>query len=133
MSYTLRTPNTTRFTILARSTSATLAKNSTFFFETSATVGGTATDFAQPAGSLIIGELRSQTVAGDPAAEWYITNGPFIVKALDQEPWAISTVAGSAYACTIANGGTNNIYITSGGVVSVDEILMTDTHAISYS
>lgn len=133
MSYRQRTQSSTRFTILGRTTSANLSKLSTFPFQTSTTVGGTATGYTQPQGSLIIAELRSDTVNADPATEWFITGNSFATKALDQVPNAISSIGGNAYACTIANGGTNNIYITSGGVVSVDEILMTDTHAISYS
>ena len=133
MSYTQNKPNTTRFTILERTSTVSLSKNTTWGWQNLTTVGGAATTYAQPAGSLIIAELRSDQVGADPAAEWQIQGGSFTAKALDQKPNAVSTVAGNAYACTVANGTTaNSIYITNGGA-TVDEILMTDSHAISYS
>ena len=133
MSYTQNKPNTTRFTILERTSTATISKPSTWAWQTLTTVGGPATPTIQPAGSLIIAELRCDQVGYDPAAEWQIQGGSFTAKALDQKPNAISTVAGNAYACSVANGTTaNSIYITNGGA-SVDEILMIDSHAISYS
>jgi hypothetical protein len=134
MSYRQFISSSTRFTILSRTTSATLSKNSTFPFQTSTTVGGAATGTTQPGNSLIIAELRCDTVNADPAAEWLISGGSFATKALDQIPNAISTVAGNAYACTLATGqAVNSIFVTSGGVASVDDLLMTGTHAISYS
>ena len=98
-------------------------------------MGGAATAAAQPAGSLIIAELRCDQIGSDPAAEGQIQGGAaFTAKALDQEPDALSTIAGSAYACSVANGTTpNSIYITFGGGANVNETLMTGTHGISYS
>jgi hypothetical protein len=97
-------------------------------------VGGTATGYAQPQDSLIIAELRCDTVNADPAAEWFITGNSFATKALDQVPNAISSIGGNAYACTLATGqAVNSIFVTSGGVASIDDLLMTGTHAISYS
>lgn len=134
MSYTQVTPNSTRFSILGRTTTATLSKGSTYSFQTNTTVGGVATGTVQPSGSLIIAELRSEAVNADPATEWYINNSSFFTKALDQEPDHISSIGGNAYACAVANGSAaNSIYITYGGVQDVNEVLMTGTHAISYS
>ena len=133
MSYTQVKPNTTRFTILERTSTASISVNTTWGWQNLTTVGGAATTYAQPAGSLIIAEIRCEKVNNDPTAEWQIQGGSFTAKALDQKPNALSTVAGNAYACTVANGTTaNSIYITNGGS-DVNETLMTDSHAISYS
>ncbi len=98
-------------------------------------VGGPDTTGAQPAGSLLIDEPRCDQSGYDPAAEWQIQGGSvFTARALDQEPNEISTVAGNAYACSVANGTTaNSIHITNGGGGDVNETLMVGTHGISYS
>lgn len=133
MSYTQNGPNTTRFTILSRLTTTTINQATFHNFQAITTLGGPPTTYVQPAGSLIIGELRTQKVNLDPAAEWLISGGTFTVKALDQMPNAVSTVAGNPYSCTIANGvNANQIYITVGGN-DVNETLMTNSHAISYT
>lgn len=135
MSYTQTLPNLTRFTVLERTTPVTISKNSTWAWQNLTTVGGPATTGAQPSGSLIIAELRCDQVNSDPTAEWQIQGGTaFTAKALDQEPNELSTIAGNAYACSVANGTTaNSIYITSGGGADVNETLMVGTHGISYS
>ena len=134
MSYTQAAPNTTRFTILARNTTTTVSKGVIYPFQTNTTVGGASTGTVQPAGSLIMAELRSEAVNADPATEWYIRSSSFYTRALDQEPDHISSIGGNAYACAVANGSAaNSIYITYGGVQDVNEVLMTGTHAISYS
>lgn len=134
MSYTQARPNLTRFTVLERTTPVTISKNSTWGWQSLTTVGGPATLFNQPSGSLIIAELRSEQSNNDPTAEWQIQGGTaFTAKGLDQEPNELSTIAGNAYACSVANGTTaNSIYITNGGS-DVNETLMTGTHGISYS
>ena len=135
MSYTQKKPNTTRFTVLERTTPVTISKNTTWAWQNLTTVGGPATTGAQPAGSLIIAELRCNQSNFDPAAEWQIQGGSvFTARALDQEPNELSTIAGNAYACSVANGTTaNSIYITNGGGGDVNETLMVGTHGISYS
>ena len=135
MSYTQARPNLTRFTVMERTTPVTISKNSTWDWETLTTVGGPATLFNQPSGSLIIAELRCDQSGYDPATEWQIQGGTaFTAKALDQEPNELSTVAGNAYACSVADGATaNSIYITFGGSADVNETLMTGTHGISFS
>ena len=133
MSYTQDQPNTTRFTLLSRVSTTGLSRFSYYNFQAITTLGGPSTTYTQPAGSLIIGELRTEKVNVDPAVEWQIEGTTFSVKALDQMPNALSTVAGSAYSCTIADGVTvNRIYVTGGGN-DVNETLMTNSHAISYT
>lgn len=133
MSYTQDQPNTTRFTLLSRVTTTTVSRSTFYNFQAITTLGGPSTTSVQPAGSLIIGELRTSQVNLAPTVEWNVSGGTFIAKALDQMPNALSTVAGSAYSCTIANGvNANQIYVTSGGN-DVNETLMTDSHAISYT
>lgn len=133
MSYTQNKPNTTRFTLLSRVSTTTLNRSTFHNFQAITTLGGPSTTYTQPAGSLIIGELRTSKVNLDPAVEWEISGGVFTVRALDQMPNALSTVAGSPYSCTIANGvNSNQIYVTSGGN-DVNETLMTNSHAISYT
>lgn len=134
MSFTQQIPNLNRFTILERTSTVTIGKGYTYAWQSITTVGGDTTTTTQPAGSLIIAELRCNSVGYVATAEWQIAGGSFTAKACDQEPNEISTLACNAYACSIANGTTaNNIYITTGGGGDVNETLMTDSHAISYS
>lgn len=134
MSYTQIASNLNRFSILERTSTVTIGKGFTYAWQSVTTVGGDTTTTTQPAGSLIIGELRCSSVNSVATAEWQIAGGSFTAKACDQEPNEISTLACNAYACSIADGTTaNNIYITTGGGGDVNELLMTDSHAISFS
>lgn len=134
MSYTQKVPNFNRFSILERTSTVNIGRNLVYPWESVTTVGGKTTTTVQPAGSLIMAELRCISNNAVATTEWYIRGGSFAAKACDQEPNELSTLGCNAYACSIANGITdNNIYITTGGVSDVNETLMTDSHAISYS